>query len=885
MRNFISALLSIWALMVIEAVGATISAKQWSTTIDVAGRQRMLTQRMSKEFLLVAKGVNVEANKKKMQGSINLFDVSLKGLINGDSAKNIVAQPNKMIENGLKVVLGLWNVFMKLLNDNVNTVRKADGSVDKNILTAVAAQNIPCLKKSNAVVGMLVDAAKAAGASVAGLVVDIAGRQRMLIQRMCKESLLIALDVGTAANVANLKATSYLFGNSHSGIILGAGWAGVPTLTKMCTLQQMREVTHNWAQFKPVLDQILSKATAAESQVVASSLISNISSLSDPLFFSMVAAVKLFVSDTGACNPINAVTEQQWVYLLNNVGKQRFLGQRCSELYMQVANNVDKAASTVDLQVFITTTALHLRSLVEGSIASNIQAPPTQKIADQLLAAYAIWVDLKLEFETSINNDRLDKVTVSRISALSRNVLAELNKATDLYVQAAKTAKPNVRGYIIDISGRQRMLFQKMGKEALLINYGVDLNLNWDQMNSTRDLFKKTHWRLLLGDKSVPNRPVDKTTDICILQQMKVAMDRFQILEQASLDVAYGDIGKAPTLIKELPLSFNAMNKAVGFYAKGKGTCDPLVVSSAEWAGILVEMGNLRTLSEKAARVRLIAGSGTGGRRLATSSDFTAVKEEFAALLKKLTYGSGKDNVPAPMTKEKMDLWFALNGKWATYEQELNGNSDEKVGSSSDTMLAEIEKMVSQYRADIAKADGSVPAARLDGVTRRTMLMQKMAKEAVLVATGKGSSMQELRTTISTFTSWHLALKDGGYGIPKIIRQRPDLLTQWDAVNGLWASFTPVVIEVAEGSSLTYASNVKKMEETMAKMEVEMAKSYKTFGEADPVVPPAEEGLPWTLIIYASFSFVLVAGIVITIFIVAQRYAARNQNQKQSMNV
>eukprot|EP00933_Yihiella_yeosuensis_P064344 TRINITY_DN676_c0_g1_i2.p1 TRINITY_DN676_c0_g1~~TRINITY_DN676_c0_g1_i2.p1 ORF type:complete len:883 (+),score=201.68 TRINITY_DN676_c0_g1_i2:101-2749(+) len=882
MKNFVLALLSTWALINIKAVAAQ---GQWSTTIDVAGRQRMLSQRMAKEFLFVAKGVDVETNKKRMAGSIKLFDDSLKDLINGNSAKKILAQPNIRISQGLSVVLGLWNPFMKLLNDNVNTIRKADGSTDKTILSAVAAQCMPCLKKSNAVVGLLVDAAKASGAAVAGLVVDIAGRQRMLIQKMCKEALLIALDVSAAANVNNLKGTTYLFGDSHSGIILGAGWAGVPTLTKMCTLQQMREVTYNWGKFKPVIDQILAKATPAQSIVMASSLIQNISTLSAPLFTSMVGAVKLFVSDTGACNPLNDVTESQWVYLLNNVGKQRFLGQRCSELYMQVANNVDKAASTVDLQVFMTTTSLHLRGLVEGNKEANIAAPPTQKIADQLLKAYGLWVDLSTEMQSSLNNDRMDKVTVSRISALSRSVLAELNSATDLYVGAAKAAKPNVRGYIIDIAGRQRMLFQKMGKEAFLIKNEVDTALNWKEFNGTRDLFKKTHWRLLLGDKSVPNRPVAKTVDICILQQMKVAMDRFQILEQASLDVANGDIGKAPTLIKELPLSFNAMNKAVGFYAKGKGTCDPLVVSSAEWAGILVEMGNLRTLSEKAARVRLIAGSGTGGRRLATSSDFTAVKEEFAALLKKLTYGSGKDNVPAPMTKEKMDLWFALNGKWATYEQELNGNSDEKVGSSSDTMLAEIEKMVSQYRADIAKADGSVPAARLDGVTRRTMLMQKMAKEAVLVATGKGSSMQELRTTISTFTSWHLALKDGGYGIPKIIRQRPDLLTQWDAVNGLWASFTPVVIEVAEGSSLTYASNVKKMEETMAKMEVEMAKSYKTFGEADPVVPPAEEGLPWTLIIYASFSFVLVAGIVITIFIVAQRYAARNQNQKQSMNV
>eukprot|EP00435_Cladocopium_sp_Y103_P059244 s641_g21.t1 len=55
----------------------------------------------------------------------------------------------------------------------------------------VEAQNVPVLVKSNVVVGRLVDAAKSAGAPTNGLVVDTAGRQRMLIQRMCKEALLI----------------------------------------------------------------------------------------------------------------------------------------------------------------------------------------------------------------------------------------------------------------------------------------------------------------------------------------------------------------------------------------------------------------------------------------------------------------------------------------------------------------------------------------------------------------------------------------------------------------------------------------------------------------------------------------------------------------------
>ena len=40
-----------------------ITQTEWTTTIDRAGAQRMLSQRMSKEFLLVAKGVNSTVNR------------------------------------------------------------------------------------------------------------------------------------------------------------------------------------------------------------------------------------------------------------------------------------------------------------------------------------------------------------------------------------------------------------------------------------------------------------------------------------------------------------------------------------------------------------------------------------------------------------------------------------------------------------------------------------------------------------------------------------------------------------------------------------------------------------------------------------------------------
>ena len=53
--------------------------------INLAGKQRMLTQKMSKEALLVAKGIDAEENKANLQKTAALFGKTLTGLVKGDA--------------------------------------------------------------------------------------------------------------------------------------------------------------------------------------------------------------------------------------------------------------------------------------------------------------------------------------------------------------------------------------------------------------------------------------------------------------------------------------------------------------------------------------------------------------------------------------------------------------------------------------------------------------------------------------------------------------------------------------------------------------------------------------------------------------------------------
>jgi len=72
----------------------------------------MLTQKMTKEKLLLIKGNN--EYKSKIKKTIKLFDNSLNALINGDSKQIIVQPTNKTIKKQLAKVASIWKKLKPL---------------------------------------------------------------------------------------------------------------------------------------------------------------------------------------------------------------------------------------------------------------------------------------------------------------------------------------------------------------------------------------------------------------------------------------------------------------------------------------------------------------------------------------------------------------------------------------------------------------------------------------------------------------------------------------------------------------------------------------------------------------------------------------------------
>ncbi len=117
--------------------------------INLAGRQRMLTQKMSKEAFNNLEEKNHYKNLKK---TAELFQTTLNGLILGDRKLNLPPIENNKIKKQLLKVKNLWEPFSKAVYTLSNTT---DNLKIEEAKKFIAANNVPLLKEMNKVVKMM----------------------------------------------------------------------------------------------------------------------------------------------------------------------------------------------------------------------------------------------------------------------------------------------------------------------------------------------------------------------------------------------------------------------------------------------------------------------------------------------------------------------------------------------------------------------------------------------------------------------------------------------------------------------------------------------------------------------------------------------------------
>lgn len=141
-----------------------------SSAINKAGRQRMLTQRMVKSYCMIGIDVQRETAREQLEGAIQLFEQQLSELKDYPPADPILPSLQRVEE--------LWKPFKAILT----------APVSRENAEQLLETNDELLRATNKVVLKLQDIS---GSSF-GRLVNVAGRQRMLSQRLAKFYMLRA---------------------------------------------------------------------------------------------------------------------------------------------------------------------------------------------------------------------------------------------------------------------------------------------------------------------------------------------------------------------------------------------------------------------------------------------------------------------------------------------------------------------------------------------------------------------------------------------------------------------------------------------------------------------------------------------------------------------
>jgi len=218
-------------------------------TINLSGKQRMLTQNMSKLALQSSHNIQTKKSRETLKKMAELYNKTLNGFKNGDSDLEIKATNNKKVKEQIAVVEKAWKPFYEAVNKIVSGKDK-----DGKALAYIIANNEKLLSLSNE----LVEAYESSNTSANYLekarlhVVNIAGRQRMLTQKMTKEKLLLVN--GEKSYAPKLLKTIKLFDSSLTALIKGDKSQNITKPTNEKIIKQLKKVSKLWAELKPLYE-------------------------------------------------------------------------------------------------------------------------------------------------------------------------------------------------------------------------------------------------------------------------------------------------------------------------------------------------------------------------------------------------------------------------------------------------------------------------------------------------------------------------------------------------------------------------------------------------------------------------------------------------------
>lgn len=268
----------------------------------------------------------------------------------------------------------------------------------------------------------------------------------------------------------------------------------------------------------------------------------------------ILGAFVILVVGTIIATFITVNAQKSDAIVLNVSGAQRMLSQKMTKEAMSIEvglSNEEEVRHTEE------TFEANLNALISGDSSRGIPATEDVATLSQLNVVATLWEDFKENLnETIVNFEELE--TAEGFIAKSNPILlTEMNRAVEMMDKAGFSA------HDVNLAGAQRMLSQKMAKEALEMAKNPD---KADVFTASVNKFDKVLNGFLKGDASLGITAVKSSS---ILSQLNTVNDTWKgfKVHANNLTGITKNLKKHTTYIMEnnMPL-LKAANKAVGMY-------------------------------------------------------------------------------------------------------------------------------------------------------------------------------------------------------------------------------------------------------------------------------------------------------------------------------
>jgi len=198
--------------------------KNVNEAINVAGRQRMLSQKMAKAFLLISADINTEKYQNELDNSLALFEESHQLL-------RSYCEEKSELNSAMESVEELWYNFREVA---VSTEFK------ESECSYLLTNSSHLLKMTNNVVELLEKSNTTDSDKHKGKLVNMAGRQRMLTQKIGLYYIATYLEISSPEIKPNFEEAVKLFDSSLKELM-----AEKEIKTEEIT-KKLNSVSRNW---------------------------------------------------------------------------------------------------------------------------------------------------------------------------------------------------------------------------------------------------------------------------------------------------------------------------------------------------------------------------------------------------------------------------------------------------------------------------------------------------------------------------------------------------------------------------------------------------------------------------------------------------------------